>query len=147
MSRTCTPLRTAFRRPWPTTRRGLKLWFFSSIIGLKGVGYINGKSSGQNEAALELATRCAPIEMWGALIIALCVFAAVCAYCHHGRDRYGYATLVGFSFAWGAVYAVTPLFLDGPTWAFQGTLTWLLIGVLLLFSAGDPDPIDPQRLV
>lgn len=141
-----TPLRIAFRRPWPGTRRGLKLWLFSIIIGFKGVGYISGNNSHDTDAALRFVTQWAPLTTWGYLILAVCGFAVVCSYCHHGRDRYGYMALVGFSFAWGACYAVAPLLLDGPTYAWQGTLAWLLIGVLLLFSAGDPDPLDPERL-
>lgn len=141
-----TPRRIAFRRPWPRSRRGLKLWLFSIIISFKGIGYISGKNSGDTDSALQFVTQWQPLSFWGCLILAVCACAMVCSYCHHGRDRYGYMALVGFSSAWAACYAAAPLLLDGPTYAWQGSLSWLLIGFLLLFSAGDPDPLDPQRL-
>lgn len=137
-----TPLGIAFRRPWPGTRRGLKLWLLSVIIGMKGAGYLFSGSTPSNESALRLITERADIglHVCGAIILGPCIFSLFCSYCHYGRDRYGYMALTGFAFAWAAAYAVSPLLLDGPSYAWQGTLSWSLFGVFLLIAASDPEP-------
>src|SRR5690349_13646537 len=117
-----TPLRIAFRKPWPATRRGLKLWFISIVLGMKGLAYLTGDTSAATESALRLITEAwhVPLEVCGAIIVALCGFAAFCSYCHFGRDRWGYMALVGFTLGWAGCFFVSPLFLDGPTAAVQG---------------------------
>ncbi len=143
-----TPLSLAFRRPWPGTRRGLKLWLLAIIISFKGFGYLRGSTSSSTESALRLLTERLhiPLQACGAVIVILCLVAAFCSYCHYGRDRYGYMILVGFSMAWAACFAVSPLLLDGPAFAWQGALSYLLIALFLLFSAADPEPHDSQKL-
>ncbi len=142
-----TPIRVAFRRPWPGTRRGLKLWLLAIIISFKGLGYLRGSTSASTESALRLLTERLqiPLQACGLLIVVLCFVAAFCSYCHYGRDRYGYMILVGFSGAWAACFAVSPLLLDGPAYAWQGALSWFLIGLFLLFSAADPEPTSHLR--
>ncbi len=142
MPKSVTPMRVAFRRPWPGTRRGQKLWLLAIIISFKGLGYLRGSTSESTESALRLLTERlqVPLQACGAVILALCAVAIFCSYCHYGRDRYGYMLLVGFSATWAACFAVSPLLLDGPAYAWQGALSWLLIGLFLLFSAADPEP-------
>lgn len=139
-----TPLAVAFDRPWPTTRRGLKLWLFAIIIGIKGLGYLRGQISPSTDSALRLVTRLhVPLEVCGGLIIATCTFAVVCSYCHHGRDRYGYMALTGFSWSWAGCFAAGALFLDAPSYAWQGALSYFLIGLFVLVSAYDDE--EPHR--
>jgi hypothetical protein len=141
-----TPLDVAFDKPWPTTSRGLKLWLFAIALGIKGVGYLQGNSSHSTESALRLFTERlhVPLTACGAVIVILCAFAVVCSYCHYGRDRYGYMALTGFCAAWAAAFAVSPLFLDGPSFAWQGTITYAMFGVVLLLCASDPDHTVPR---
>ena len=141
------PLDVAFKKPWPSTRRGLKLWLLAIIVAMKGVGYLRGATSTSTELALQLLTERlhVPLQACGLMILAVCAFAGFCSYCHHGRDRYGYMALAGFSFAWAACFLVAPVFLDGPGYAIQGCLSWLLIGGFVLFCAGDADPQQIPR--
>lgn len=138
---------TKVRRPWPGTRRGFKLWLLAIIVAMKGVGYLRGATSSSTELALQLITERlhVPLQACGVLILVVCGFAMFCSYCHHGRDRFGYMALTGFCFSWAACFAVAPLFLDGPGYALQGTLSYLLIGLFLLFSAADPEPTTTPR--
>lgn len=144
-----TPIHIAFQRPWPTTRRGLKLWLLAIVLGLKGIGYIRGATPDSTESGLRIITEGlnVPLQVCGGVIVALCAFAAFCSYCHMGRDRYGYMVLTGFCFAWAAAFAVSPLFLDGPDYAFQGALSYVLIGAFLLISAADPEPAPFESVV
>lgn len=142
-----TPLRIAFARPWPGTRRGLKLWFLSIIIGLKGIGYALGSVTAVTQAALQVFTQLLhiPIGAVACAIVGLCLGAGWCAYCHHGRDRWGYAALTGFCGVWTIAYATSPVFFGAPVDALQGALSWSAIGVFLLLCSGDKpgEPLAP----
>lgn len=138
-----TPLGIAFNRPWPTSRRGLNLWLLSLMMLAKGVGYLRGAVSTSTDEALGLITQRLhiPIEVFGAAMVSVCLFAIFCSYCHHGRDRYGYMALVAFSLAWAAVFAFSALFLGAPTSGFQGMWNGTIFALFLLFSAADPEPV------
>lgn len=133
----------AFARPWPQTRRGLKLWFIAIVFAMKGVGYLAGDTSRATEDALRLVTDVwgVPLQVCGAIIVTLCLFAVFCAYCPHGRDKWGYMVLVGFTLGWAGCFFVSPLFLDGPTSALQGGFSYALIAAFLIVSADDPEPV------
>lgn len=138
---------TAFERakvrPWPQTRRGIKLWFIAIVLGMKGVGYLAGDTSRSTEDALRLLTDVwhVPLQVCGAIIVTLCAAAAVAAYSTTGRDRWGYMTLVGFTLGWAGCFLVSPLFLDGPTSAMQGGFSYALIAAFLIVAADDPEPV------
>ena len=140
-----TPPAIAFRRPWPGTRRGFKLWFLSIILGIKGVGYLIGSTSATTDSALRVLTDNGiidvPLRVAGGGIVTLCAVAAFCSYCHYGRDRYGYNILAGFTLGWVGCFLVAPL-LGAPLSALQGALSYLLIGAFILYSANDPEPND-----
>ncbi len=128
-----TPLRIAFQRPWPGTVRGRILWFFAGIIGIKGTGYLLGSESATVDRSMRLFTMWLPLEVWGAVVVAVCGFAMFCAYCHHGRDKWGYDAMTGLCAGWAAIYAVSPFFLGGPFYALQGTLSYFAIAGALIF--------------
>lgn len=127
------------RPPIPSTRRGLKLWVLAIMIGIKGAGYAVGKTSNSTESSLRLITERLniPLSAFGVVMLTLCLFAAVTAYSRHGRDRWGYMALVGFGFGWSACFAVGPLFLDAPNYAWQGALNAAIFGGFLLMCAAD----------
>lgn len=129
------------RPPIPSTRRGLKLWVLAIMIGVKGAGYARGETSSSTETSLRLITERLhiPLTVFGLLMLTLCLFAAATAYSHHGRDRWGYMALVGFAFSWSACFAVGPLLLDAPLYAWQGALNAAIFGGFLLMCAADPD--------
>ncbi|ROR91780.1 hypothetical protein [Nocardioides aurantiacus] len=132
-----TSAKVAFRRPWPGTRRGLKLWLLSIVIGLLGFNYIVSPVPTSTEQALTLPGEVMPLEWWGIGIVGLCVVAGFCSYCHMGRDRYGYYMLSVFAVAWGTAYLVSPFLFDASTRAFSGALSWYVIFGFLVLSAGD----------
>lgn len=134
-----TPLDTAFARPWPTTYRGRSLWLLASVIGLKGVGYIT-KPSPTADDALTLPTKLLPVSAWGAVFVVVALYAMWTAYCHHGRDRYGYMAVAGLCCGWAGCYAVTPLFFHGPGYAWQGFLSWVITAAFTLYLSRYPDP-------
>lgn len=141
LRQTHTPLHVAFARPWPSTRRGLKLWFFAVIIGCKGFAYTQTPPGTSSDSALRLLTERVglPLHICGVIILALCALAWWTSYCIHGRDQIGYVVLIAFSGLWSGIYAVSRLLLDAPYAATQGALSWLLIGGLLILVARDPE--------
>lgn len=149
-SRQHTPAEVAFRRPWPTTRRGLKLWLIAIVLGLKGLGYVLGSVPPTTEYAVRVLTGGqVPLGWWGwhlmiplwvvswSLLLA-CVFAAFTAYCHVGRDRWGYTVLQAFCSLWTVLYLVAIFYFGAPSEVGQGALTWVTIGAVLAACAGDP---------
>lgn len=130
-----TPSRVAFRRPWPGTDRGFWLWLIALILGIKGVGYlllIGGPARASADSALRLPTHFLPIQFWGGVFVFLCAIAAFCAYCHHGRDFFGFVILAALCWVWAGCYLAAPLFLAGAWSAsITGSTTFVLIGVLL----------------
>ncbi len=148
LAKSHTPWRVAFRRPWPGTRRGLKLWVIAVVLGLKFLIYAMGDTSRATDDALRLVTVewGVPLQLIGGIGLAACVVAAWCSYCHHGRDLWGYAILTGVAVGWSASFAVAPLFLDGPTLAWNGCLTYLFVTMLLVICAGDVEPRLPANV-
>ncbi len=142
LAKSHTPWRIAFRRPWPGTRRGLKLWVISIVLGLKFLIYARGETSQATDEALRLVTEVWgwPLQVVGAAGVVACLIAAWCSYCHHGRDLWGYVLLTFCSVGWAAAFAASPVFLDGTTNAWNGALTYVFITILLLICAGDVEP-------
>lgn len=147
-----TPLRVAFHRPWPTTRRGFKLWLIALILGMKGIGYLLGTGTASTDLALQLFVKSVlrlvpgpldhvlPIStrIVGLCIVGMCAFAAVTAYCHHGRDRWGYNLVAAVAVGWVSVFLTAPL--SGAPWSsVQGALSYALVYLLIIYSAKDPD--------
>lgn len=143
-----TPLHVAFARPWPGTRRGVKLWVLALIIGAKGLGYALGQVPASTESSLRFVVGYlgAPLPLVGWAIVALCVFAAFCSYCHHGRDAYGYMALAGFAFGWAGVFLGGGVL--GGSWfsAWQGAVSYLAIAGFVLVCASDPEPVPVKDL-
>ncbi len=150
LARSHTPARQAFHRPWPGTRRGLKLWVIAIVLGMKFYIYATGATSDSTDEALRLVTEVWgwPLQLVGAIGVAACLFSAWTAYCHHGRDLWGYVVLSFCSFGWAGAFAASPVFLDGTTNAWNGALTYVFISFLLLICAGDVEPrvrvTDPE---
>ncbi len=137
LGRNHTPLRVAFARrlfgvlPIPGKIRGQVLCFVAVIIGFKGAGYIFNASSASTDQAMNLLTQYVAMPAVGGIMVVICAFAWFSSYCHHGRDRYGYDALTGMAFAFSGIYLVSAA--EGPFFGVQGFLTWLVIGVLLIF--------------
>lgn len=142
-----TPLRIAFRRPWPTTRRGFKLWLFSVVIGLRGVLYVS--EPGTNSAALQFPTLNGfdPLntQRWGVVIVVACAVAIWSSYRHYGRDRYGYSIMAGLATLWGMFYMLGLVGGAASNAAVQGVLSMFLLVVLLLHCSGDPEMPQAPR--
>ncbi len=152
-----TPIKVAFRRPLPGTRRGMDLWLLSTVIGLKGVGYIFSDSPESANRSLVLPVQLLDpvtdmmgfdaIRAWGVIIVAITMFSGFCAYCHHGRDQYGFRALLAFASVWIGCYLLSPLLFGQPWYAVQGALSWLVIAVFIYRCARQPSTSvdDVQR--
>lgn len=138
---TRTPLRVAFSRPWPTTRRGLLLWFFSvGFIVIGAVNYIATDLPAPTRESLAFALSIpgmtAPV--WGWLMVTIGLLSAYMSYCHLGRDRAGFTLLSTFCGAWGIGYVCGYLFFDAPLRALGGSVIWWLFCAALVTCAGFP---------
>lgn len=135
-----TPLRQAFRRPWPGTRRGLCLWLFSlSFIFLGFINYMITTPPPITQDALSFAFNMAPPLVWGIFMSSSGALAMAFSYCHFGRDRYGYSLLATFCAGWGLVYWCGFLFYDASLRAVAGSVTWFLFSGILTLLAGFPN--------
>ena len=131
-----TPLRVAFRRPWPGTRRGFKLWLFAVVIGTRGLLYATDPATQSGAFVLPFGVSA---QTWGWVVFVVCCVATFSAYCHFGRDRYGYKAMSTLATLWAFMYAYGYVFNEASKAAMQGVLSMLLILVLLIHCAGDPE--------
>lgn len=135
-----TPLRVAFRRPWPGTRRGLCLWLFSiAWITLGLVQYIGTTVPEITQQYLAFPFDFAPPPFWGGVFIAVGAFALWSAYCHFGRDRYGFTTLAVFCLLWGGAFVCGFFFYDAPVRALGASIIYFLFAAILMIIAGFPN--------
>lgn len=136
---TRTPMRQAFRRPWPSTLRGLVLAQFSiAFLWLGGVNYIATDLPPTSQASLSFALSIAPAGVWGWAMIGCGALALYTSYCHLGRDRLGYVVLSTFCAAWGLGYLCGFLFFDAGLRAVGGSVIWLLFSGILTTCAAIP---------
>lgn len=135
-----TPLRDAFRRPWPSTRRGLCLWLFSlAFILIGGVNYITSPQPETTTASLAFVLQLQPSEFWGWIMVSVGALAAWASYCHFGRDRYGFILLATFCAAWALVYLCGFLFYGAGLRAVSGSVIWVLFSGILSLISGFPN--------
>lgn len=135
-----TPLRVAFARPWPGTRRGFCLWLFAiGFILLGGVNYIGTDIPPTTQAALAFAFTIAPPTAWGIVMVTCGVLAMWSSYCHFGRDRYGFTLLATLSGGWGMGYICGVLFYDAPLRGLGGAVVWFIYSTILATIAGFPN--------
>lgn len=140
-----TPLRIAFKRPWPATRRGLCLWLFA--VGFVLLGFVNYVASPlpfQTSQSLSFALSLAPAPFWGWAIVVIGSVAAFTSYCHFGRDRYGFVLLSTFSAAWGLGYLCGFFFYDAGLRAAGGAAVWFIYSGILALVAGFPNVLLRQ---
>ena len=136
---TRTPLHVAFARPWPTTRRGLVLWFFAvGFIVIGGVNYISTTLPDPTRQSLAFALTIAPAPVWGWTMVTVGLTAAYTSYCHLGRDRVGFVLLATFCGTWALGYLCGWLFFDAPLRALGGSIVWWLFCAALVVTAGFP---------
>lgn len=136
-----TPVRVAFKRPWPGTRRGFCLWLLSiAIIVLGAVNYVFTDPSPEGLKSLSFALQISQgsVAFWGWTMIGIGLAAGFCSYCHFGRDRYGYIIVCVFTSAWGLGY-VTGLFYGAGLRALGGAVIWLLFSGIFIVVAGFPN--------
>lgn len=131
-----TPLRIAFRRPWPSTRRGFKLWLFAVVIGMRGLLYATDPNTQSAAAQYPFGIT---TEVWGWFVFGVCAGAAVTSYCHFGRDRIGYKAMAALVAWWAFMYGYGYLFNEATKSALQGVLSMVVIGVVMIHCAGDPE--------
>lgn len=138
-SSTHTPARVAFRRPWPTTRRGLVLFLFAlATAWLGGVNYLATNLPPASQESLAFALSITDADTWGWIMIGVGFFSAWSAYCHLGRDRIGFFLLALFTGAWGIGYLCGWLFYDAGLRALGGSVIWLLFSAILTAESGHP---------
>ena len=145
-----TPLSVAFARPWPGTLRGLILWLFGvAFIVVGSLNYIGTTIPEPTRTYLAFALDHIPAATIGVGFIVVGAVAMFTAYCHRGRDHYGYLLAAVFSGAWGSVYVCGWLFYDAPTRALGGAVVWLLYSAILTTCARIPrivfDFVEPRR--
>lgn len=136
-----TPARVAFRRPWPGTRRGRCLWALGlAVMLVGGVNYITTELPERTQRSLY-----APLALtggsgipWGIVMVAVGGVAVFSAYCHFGRDRYGYYAISMLCLGWGGCYIAGSLN-DGGLRALGGAVIWLLFGYISVVVSGFPN--------
>ncbi|VXC42736.1 conserved membrane hypothetical protein [Nocardioides sp. AX2bis] len=138
-----TPPAIAFRRPWPTTRRGFKLWLISVVLGARGFTYATEPAS--RSGAFQFPFDWMTTQGWGVLVVLVCGVAVFSSYCHLGRDRFGYVAMTCLSGGWALCYGYGYAFRGAGEPAIQGLLSFLLIVVLLMHCAGDPEYQPGER--
>lgn len=135
-----TPLAIAFRRPWPGTRRGLCLWLFAISFMIIGyANYVGTDLPDPTENSLAFALSVAPAWFWGWCMVTAGTAAVVSAYCHFGRDRYGFTLLATFCGVWALGYLCGFLFYDAGLRAVSGSVIWFLFTGILALIAGFPN--------
>lgn len=135
-----TPLRVAFKRPWPMTRRGFCLWLFAiAFLVLGGVNYIATDLPVRSEEALSFALDILPAKAWGWTMVVTGLVAGWSSYCHFGRDRYGFTLLATFCGAWGLGYLCGFFFYGAGLRAVGASVIWLVFSALLVVIAGFPN--------
>jgi hypothetical protein len=134
-----TPLKLAFRRPWPGTLRGLILWFFGLAFTIVGaLNYIGTTIPEPTRTYLSFALNLAPAPVYGCMFVAVGLLSCLSSYCHFDRDRWGYNLAATFSGVWGLVYVCGWLFYDAPARSLAGSVVWLLYAAILTTCARIP---------
>ena len=135
-----TPLRVAFRRPWPDTRRGLCLWLFAIAFSI--IGWVNYAATPLPEAtreSLAFALSIAPAPFWGWCMVVAGFLAIWSSYCHFGRDRYGFTLLATFCGTWAIGYLCGYFFYEAGLRAVSAAVIWIVFTGVLILIAGFPN--------
>lgn len=139
MGRPHTPLRVAFRRPWPGTLRGFILWLFGwSFMIIGGLNYIGTTPPDITRLYLQYPFQVADPTFYGWVFVTAGLLAVLTSYCHFDRDRYGYTTLAVLSSLWATAYVAGWLFSDSPVRAVGGSVIWVLFAGILITCASIP---------
>jgi hypothetical protein len=134
-----TPLKVAFRRPWPGTLRGLILWFFGwAFIIVGGLQYLGTTIPEPTRTYLAFALDHAPAWAYGVMFITVGIVAIVSSYCHFDRDRWGYLISSVLAATWGMVYVCGWAFYDASARALGGCVVWFLYAAILTTCARIP---------
>lgn len=134
-----TPLAIALARPWPGTLRGLILWLFGiAFIVVGGLNYLGTTIPEPTRTYLAFALQHIPANVIGCGFVSVGAFAMTTAYCHVGRDHYGYLVAAVLSGGWGCVYVCGWLFYDAPARALGGAVVWILYCAILMTCAQIP---------
>lgn len=146
---TRTPAHIAFRRPWPSTRRGLALFLFAIATAWLGVvNYVLTDLPPYSQRSLSFALTIADGHTWGWIMVAVATVTAWSAFCHLGRDRIGFVLLGGFCGVWGVGYLCGFLFYEAGPRALGGSVIWLLFSGILAVVAGFPNvPLHRSDIV
>lgn len=144
-----TPLRIAFRRPWPGTRRGRCLWLFSlAFLVIGAINYITTDLPEPSKKSLGFALDIFPAEAWGWVMVVVGLLSLWSSYCHFGRDRYGFVLLSTFCGTWALGYLCGWLFYDAGLRAIAASVIWFLFSGALSLIAGFPNvPMRQPPLV
>lgn len=144
-----TPLRVAFAKPYPGTRRGLILWLFSiGYILIGGVQFIGTEVPEITRQYLAFPFDFADPMYWGWLFVVVGVFGLWASYCHFGRDRYGYTVLSVYALMWGGAFVCGYLFYDASVRALGASVLWFVFSGVLSLIAGFPNvSLSPPPLL
>lgn len=136
-----TPLKVAFSRPWPSTRRGLCLWLFAlTFVSIGMMNYVLAPELPYAQVkSLSFAVDIMPLHYWGYGMVASGLIAALSSYCHFGRDRYGFVILATYAAGWALVYISGFLFYDAGVRALVSSNVWFLFSGVLMAVSGFPN--------
>jgi hypothetical protein len=127
------PGRIKFKRPhlgWryhlfnvrPYNRHSLILSVAGLCYMLTGATYISAAPTPARKAALAVALRWFPIEIWGMIFVIVGLLVVISSRWPRVSDSWGYALLTGLSAGWSATYAAGVIFEACANWQlYRGT--------------------------
>jgi hypothetical protein len=136
----------------PYNRHSLILSVAGLCYMLTGATYISAAPTPARKAALAVALRWFPIEIWGMIFVIVGLLVVISSRWPRVSDSWGYALLTGLSAGWSATYAAGVIFEHAPIGNFTAVLQWALLAFLWWAVGGlvSPDKtivvvIDDER--
>lgn len=120
-------------------RRGAFLVIFGILFILRGEVKLQGHFTPIEQQSFGLATRIAPLEVWGWAAIVVGVVAVVSALLSH--DGHGFAALQTYAGLWALAAALTWV-VDGSPMAARTALSWTTTVAAIFIVSGWPEAVD-----
>lgn len=131
-------------RPW--RRHSLVLLVAGLVYMLIGASYVYTDPLPSREAALQLALKWFPIEVWGGVFMVCGALALISSRWPPISKTWGYMVLTGLSSGWAAFYLMGVLIFHTSRQNLSAVLSWGLIAFLWWAISGLRNPGEPDVL-